>query len=123
MRKPAAHVIGHEVELHVPDRFGSHTYWQATQGTLPVTVLIKPAWHAVQVPPLGPVKPALHRHWVIAEAPVVVVDELLGHAVHEALPLLAAYVPTAHGEHCSAPAAANVPGPQSTYGPAGLGPA
>jgi hypothetical protein len=47
----------------------------------------------VHAAPLGPVKPAGHRHADSAVAPVLSVTALAGHAVHELLPAAVLYEP------------------------------
>ena len=55
------------------------------------------ARHApVQGPPLAPVKPALHRHWLGDELPVLAVPELAVQLVHTPLPATSEYVFAAH---------------------------
>ena len=85
--------------MPVVDELAGH----AVHATLPAVVLYVPAAQAVQVPPdvpASPLYPALHVHADCAVDPVPVVDELVGHAVHEMLVLPdALYFPKGQAVH------------------------
>jgi hypothetical protein len=71
----------------------------AKHALLPVTALYVLAAQLVHAAPLGPVKPAGHRHADSAVAPVLSVTALAGHAVHELLPAAVLYEPIGQRVH------------------------
>jgi hypothetical protein len=65
---------------------------------LPVVLLYFPATHTVQVPPFGPVYPALQALAIHAPLDVLAVDESepMGQVEHDALPVVFLYFPATH---------------------------
>jgi hypothetical protein len=70
---------------------------QSVHATLPPIVLYFPATHAAQVPPFGPVNPALQEQ-ALMDVLELGELELEGHNVHAALPLVDLYLPATHPE-------------------------
>ena len=79
------------------------------QGAEPVALLYVPATHAVQVPPSGPVYPALHAR-IQALLDVLATGEVRPagqprQAAAAVAPAVAEYVPAAQGVHAELPLA------------------
>ncbi len=91
---------------------------QSVHVTDPVDTLYCPATHAVQMPPSGPVHPALQVHFSKAPLPV---DELVfdGQTMHVEVseaPTAVEYVPAPQLVQMAAPVAVEyVPAPQSVH--------
>ena len=65
----------------------------------PLTDLYLPAPHATQIPPPGPVYPALHWHSVLFLLPGAD-DEFDGHVLHASDPIDALYIPELQTAQC-----------------------
>jgi len=60
--------------------------------------LNEPALHCVQVPPLGPVNPALHKQLLKSVLPVLL-SAFKGQFEHAAVPVMLLYFPAVHAIH------------------------
>jgi hypothetical protein len=83
---------------------------QLEHGSLPSVGLYFANAQVVQVPPSGPLKPALHTHAVIAEL-AFGEFEFAGHGVHDKFPVVLLYVPATHAVQLLKPIYILKPGP------------